>query len=148
MITCFDIASYFLDLANDDDYRDLISNMKLQKLVYYAQGFYLAKYNQPLFNSAIEAWSFGPVIPELYHEFKKYGSEPIPTLESMKINFSIYDDKTKEILDAVYMVFGQYSAWRLSQLTHEELPWINGSKRADKIIQQEDMRKYFITRLE
>lgn len=49
MLTCFDVAKYFLSLCNDEESGDLISNLKIQKLVYYAQGFSLAINNKPLF---------------------------------------------------------------------------------------------------
>lgn len=145
MLTCLDIAYYFLDLANDDDYSDLLSNMKLQKLVYYAQGFYIAKFDRPLFNSTIEAWNYGPVIPDLYQEFKKYGKKPIKL--NKKLDFSKYNNQVREILDSVYVAFGQYSAWRLSQMTHDEPPWLVGNKNPDKIISLDEMNKYFKTQL-
>ncbi|OQY42717.1 MAG: hypothetical protein B6240_13665 [Desulfobacteraceae bacterium 4572_87] len=55
----------------DEEAGDLISNLKLQKLVYYAQGFYLALYDEPLFNEPIEAWTHGPVIRELYRSYNE-----------------------------------------------------------------------------
>ena len=66
MLTCYDIAKYFLAQA-DEEIGDLISNLKLQKLVYYAQGFYLALHDEALFPEDIEAWTHGPVVPVLYH---------------------------------------------------------------------------------
>ena len=66
MISCQDVANYFLSLC-DEDAGDLISNLKLQKLVYYAQGFHLAISGEPLFDEKIMAWEHGPVIPQLYH---------------------------------------------------------------------------------
>ncbi len=70
MICVFDVAEYFLSLA-DEEAGDFLSNLKLQKLVYYAQGFHLALFNRPLFMAAIHAWQHGPVVPELYHAYKK-----------------------------------------------------------------------------
>lgn len=60
MLTCFDVADYFLTQSNetqsnDENSGDFLSNLKLQKLVYYAQGFSLALLNRPLFNEEIEA---------------------------------------------------------------------------------------------
>jgi uncharacterized phage-associated protein len=67
MLSCHDVAKYFLSLT-DEDAGDLISNLKLQKLVYYAQGFHLALYDELLFEETIEAWTHGPVIPEMKQE--------------------------------------------------------------------------------
>ena len=76
-ITAQDVADYFLFLV-DDPSGDNLSNLKLQKLVYYAQGFYLAIHDRPLFDDAICAWEHGPVVPSLYRRYKKYGSGGIP----------------------------------------------------------------------
>jgi uncharacterized phage-associated protein len=65
-----DVAEYFLTLV-DDEAGDSLSNLKLQKLVYYAQGFHLALTEKPLFDEAIEAWEHGPVVPGLYHKLKR-----------------------------------------------------------------------------
>src|SRR5690606_17024633 len=77
MSSCFAVANYFLSQSNADA-GDLISNLKLQKLVYYAQGFSLALLDEPLFEDEIEAWMHGPVVPALYREFKTHGSAGIP----------------------------------------------------------------------
>ena len=65
MATVFDVARYILS-RQDQNAGDTISNMKLQKLVYYAQGFALAITGKPLFQEDIEAWEHGPVAPALY----------------------------------------------------------------------------------
>ena len=62
MLSCYDVAQYFL-AKSDEDAGDLMSNLKLQKLVYYAQGFALALFDKPLFSERIEAWIHGPVYP-------------------------------------------------------------------------------------
>jgi uncharacterized phage-associated protein len=68
MLSCYDVAQYFLAKAGEDA-GDLISNLKLQKLVYYAQGFALVLLKKPLFPQCIEAWIHGPVVPALYHAY-------------------------------------------------------------------------------
>lgn len=139
MLTCHDVARYFLTLT-DEEAGDLISNLKLQKLVYYAQGFHLALFDSPLFEDPIEAWTHGPVVPELYHAYKEYGSDAIPVPSDVDI--SIYDDETQELLNEVYEVFGQFSAWKLRNMTHDEPPW----KNADGgVITPESMKEYFST---
>jgi len=87
MLACYDMAKYFLSLT-DENVGDLISNLKLQKLVYYAQGFHLAMHDKPLFDEETEAWTYGPAIPELCSEYKKYGSGHIPSPEDT--DFSVY----------------------------------------------------------
>ncbi|WP_353932474.1 type II toxin-antitoxin system antitoxin SocA domain-containing protein [Okeanomitos corallinicola TIOX110] len=142
MLNCHDVAKYFLSRA-DEDAGDLISNLKLQKLLYYAQGFHLALYNEPLFPELVEAWIHGPVVPEVYHEYKNFGSNAIPIPED--IDFSIYDEKTVDLLDEVYSVYGQFSAWKLRNMTHNEEPWKDTD--VSGVITHECLKKYFKTQL-
>ena len=144
MLTCSDIAKYFLANVNED-YGDNISNLKLQKLVYYAQGFHLALYDKLLFSEPIEAWTHGPVVPALYRKYKDFGAGAIPIPQDM--DFSIYDERTKELLDDIFNVFGQFSAWKLRNMTHTEPPWKDASNCSDNLISHESMKEYFKTRL-
>ncbi len=73
----FDIAGYFLWKAQNGC-QELLSNMKLQKLVYYAQGLHLALYDTPLFNKKIEAWTYVPVVAELQHAYEQHETRGIP----------------------------------------------------------------------
>ena len=141
MISVFDVAKYFLTL-NDEEIGELISNLKLQKLVYYAQGFHLAIMDEPLFADSIEAWAHGPVIPSLYHEYKVHNLQAIPSPTSFDAD--IIPQETRELLDEVYNVFGQFSAWKLRNMTHEEPPWREASKMAG-IISLDSMKTYFKT---
>jgi uncharacterized phage-associated protein len=81
MLTVFDIADYFISKNhlnyNDEVKYDYITNMKLQKLVYYAQGVYTGIVETPLFKETIEAWTYGPISPDLYHKFKIFENKPI-----------------------------------------------------------------------
>ena len=142
MLTCFDVAKYFLSLNNEAE-GDLISNLKLQKLVYYAQGFHLALHDKPLFEEDIYAWTHGPVVPELYHEYKEYGSGHVPCPE--EFDFSILED-AREFLDEIYDTFGQFSAWKLRNMTHEEPPWREASDRRE-VITHESLKEYFKTQI-
>jgi uncharacterized phage-associated protein len=143
MLTCFNIAKYFL-VKTDEDCGDLISNLKLQKLVYYAQGFHLALFDKPLFEEKIEAWAHGPVIPALYREYKQFGSKAIPIPDDLDL--SIYDQQTKDLLDEVYAVFGQFSAWKLRNMTHKEPTWKDAADYNGEISHQA-MKNYFITQI-
>ena len=84
MITCPDVAKYFLSNV-DEEAGDMVSNLKLQKLVYYAQRFHLAIFGKPLFNEEIEAWAHGGlVVPDLYHRYKEHSASGIPCPEGIK----------------------------------------------------------------
>jgi uncharacterized phage-associated protein len=69
------IAKWFIAWAEAEG--EELSNLKLQKLLYYAQGHHLAERHQPLFTEQIQAWSHGPVVPQVYHEYKSCGSSSI-----------------------------------------------------------------------
>lgn len=142
MLTCFDVADYFLS-KSDEEIGDLISNLKLQKLVYYAQGFSLAINDIPLFEEEIEAWFHGPVVPALYHKYKENGGNGI--MPPAVVDFDKYTEDEKELLDEVYDVYGQFSAWKLRNMTHDEAPWKNTPPNC--VISQESMKEFFKGRI-
>jgi uncharacterized phage-associated protein len=106
-----------------------VTQMKLQKLVYFAQGAHLAKYNKALINETFQAWRYGPVIPEIYQDFKLYGSRPI-TDTSEFIPSSTYSPPFRldaDALDSINYTWGvlkDFSAMSLSHWTHQPNgPW-------------------------
>lgn len=117
-----DVAEYFLAKI-DIEAGDCISNLKLQKLVYYAQGFVLAITEKKLFNEQILAWQHGPVVKELYDRYKENGANCIHPTESANESALTNNRDLKDILDDVYDTYGQFSAWKLRNMTHEEQPW-------------------------
>lgn len=143
MLNCHQIADYFL-FKLDEECGDTISNLKLQKLVYYAQGYHLAIFDKPLFEETIEAWMHGPVVPDLYQKFKHNGSGAIPAINN--IDFTVFDEDTQSLLDEVYSIYNQYSAWALRNMTHEEAPW-KEQEVIPGIITHDSMAKYFKTKL-
>lgn len=142
MMSASKVARYFL-AKSDEDVGDGISNLKLQKLVYYAQAYHLALYGEPLFRDRIEAWEHGPVVPELYHAYKEYGAGNIPAPHDF--DAAEYHDETADLLDEVYDVFGQYSAWKLRNMTHEERPWIEAYEggEGNRVISHNSMREFY-----
>lgn len=137
-----DIAKIILRLF-EPEYGDIISNLKLQKLLYYVQGFHLAVFGKPLFREDIEAWTYGPVVKEVYHEYKKYGNGAIPQPEN-DFEHNLTEEQTGLIIE-VFDVYGGLSALKLMNMTHEELPWKSTS--LNRVISHELMRSYFLTRL-
>jgi uncharacterized phage-associated protein len=139
-LPAMDVANYFLSKA-DEDAGDLISNLKLQKLLYYAQGFCLALYGEPLFTESIRAWKHGPVVLEVYHHFKKYGDVGLPRPKETRV----LSKRVRTLLDEVYKVYGQFSAWKLRNLTHREPPWADTAQ--SRIISHASLKAYFKTQL-
>ena len=139
MLSVFDVADHFL-VKQDDESGESITNMKLQKLCYYAQGFHLAIYDEPLFSDDIEAWQYGPVVRSLWDKYKSKGRNPLPVPKNHAP--CVPDDEISEFLDEVYDVYGQYSAWKLRDMTHSEPTWQETTKGTG-VISQKSMRDYF-----
>lgn len=145
MATVFDVAEFFLS-KSDDDSEQFMSNLKLQKLVYYAQGFSLALLGRRLFSEPIEAWQHGPVVPELYRKYRDCGSSAIPAAE---YNRQAFRRDELSLLEEVYEVYGQYSAWKLRELTHSEDPWVDNYAEGSysREIPLQEIEEYFAEHL-
>lgn len=136
------VAQWFLAENNrrmhegDSDY---ITHLKLQKLLYYAQGCYVAETGNALFGDTIEAWTHGPVVPSVYKDYKAHGSDPIKC--EGDLSFPEIDSETQGMLQEVFDVFGQYSAWKLREMTHEEDPWKNTQQ--NDVIPLPEICRYF-----
>lgn len=132
-------------VAVSAEHGDLVTNLKLQKLLYYTDAWYMVNHQKSLFAEDFQAWIHGPVIPSVYHHFKKYMSGPIdPVKGSVRIDPAV----SNHILD-ILETFGGYSALQLEIMTHQEDPWriARGGLPADQssanIISKESICKYY-----
>lgn len=157
MYNSLDIARYIINHLNEEN--SSVSNLKLQKLLYFVQGFFLAIKDEPCFNDRIEAWDFGPVVPNAYHEFKEFGSNGIPMIktyfkfnsdnfwdsETVEFDDKVINDNDKELINAVLDLYKNYSATALVRLTHNQDPWSNTYDQGCKnlIISNESIKEYF-----
>lgn len=137
------IAKWFVDWANSDDAE--LSNLKLQKLLYYAQGYHLAMRGSPLFSDEIQAWSHGPVVPAVYHYFKEFGSGPISLLDDDPFEWDHVDPATSQFLAKVWNTYGGVAAWKLRNMTHAEAPWAEHFSQGERhvVIPQDEIAAYF-----
>jgi uncharacterized phage-associated protein len=128
-----------------------VTQMKLQKLVYFAQGVHLAKYHRNLINENFQAWMYGPVIPEIYEDFKFYGSRPITDTAEFTPS-STYTPPFRldaEALDTINYTWGvlkDYSAMSLSKWTHRpDGPWskVYDPEVKSTPISNNDIKQYF-----
>lgn len=123
MRTALDVAKWFIAWAEVEDAE--VSNLKLQKLLYYAQGHFQGQNGVSLFEGTIQAWKHGPVVPEVYHEMKSYGQAPIEPDDFIGEDgfpWEDYRDVERFLID-VWDRYAIYSAWALRNKTHEESPW-------------------------
>ncbi|EGR0088948.1 TPA: SocA family protein [Vibrio vulnificus] len=127
------IANAFYDLAKAEG--QFICPMKMQKLVYIAHGWSLGLLDKPLIQEQVQAWKYGPVINELYHEFKIYGSGNITrkatsymvdpnNFEVVESTPEVNDSQTQQLLKIVWDTYKKFSGGQLSNMTHESgTPW-------------------------
>lgn len=132
-ITPSDVAKYFLYRSMQDG--ELVSPLKMQKLVYYAYSWNLVKNGEKLFQEPIEAWPNGPVVPSLYRQLKKYGSAPIgedflgtSTQEEVDALMGKFKGNVGTTIDMVYQEYMTKTAFELVMSTHSEKPWIEARK--------------------
>lgn len=143
MTNVFDVANFFIQIANQSE-DDQMTNLKLNKLLYYAQGTFLSRTGKPLFNSEVEAWDFGPVIPEIYRKYKVCGKNPIPLDDELEKN-SFTEEELDTLLD-VMREFGQYTGSALVTMTHKpDTPWSKAIAAGKKVISEKDISEYFLS---
>lgn len=115
------IAEYIIAIGKE------ITPLALQKILYYAQGFYQAFFGKFLFEEDCQAWVHGSVYVDIYEKYKDFKSANI----FIDIDYDIEDiivDEKKEILDAIIKYFGYYNGKALEKMTHYETPWINARR--------------------
>lgn len=148
------VANYFLDLAQRDS--KPLNPMKIQKLIYLAHGWNLATSDKALIKEHFKAWRYGPVVPTLYNEFKKYGASAItePAGGTYEPDISDYADESSAVdaagsMAAIWRTYADFSGIKLSALTHEEgSPWhrviTEPPDVPNKTIPNEYIREYFV----
>ena len=151
-----DVCRLVIDYSNEMNYG--ISNLKLQKILYLIQAYFLSKSSHGCFDERIEAWDFGPVVPKAYREYKQYGGGNIPSTHypvkpehRIRRLFSVGKDKTysiseddqeriKQVIDA----FSDYTAADLVRLTHNQRPWKSAyALGRNSEIKVNDIAEYF-----
>lgn len=144
-----DIAEYFIYLSSKDPIDEDenknpifegITNLKLQKILYFAQAYFMVKTSQPLFEEKIEAWKYGPVVREVYAKYKENGSSPIFNKEN-NFKLSIEDQR---LMEAVWEIFGKHSASKLVDIVHHQAPWVDSyQRRANNEIKALTLKEYY-----
>ena len=136
-----DIADYFISLYKYDEEHP--TNLKLNKLDYFAQGYALARFGEPLFEETIEAWDYGPVVPSIYYAFNKYEKLGIDKIEEELPKF---DEAVEELLLDVARKYGIFTGSRLTSMTHEPgTPWADSYIKTamHTEIPTDSIKKYF-----
>jgi len=146
IVNVFDVANFFLSKI-DIEAGSSITPLKLQKLIYYVQGWHMAFFGKPLFDTELQAWIHGPVSPEIYHKYQDYKYNEIE-----KNNFdysSIFDVEQIQLLNKIYDVYGAFDATLLRDMTHKDKPWKKARKgytpdqQSNEIILKDSIKNYF-----
>lgn len=131
MYNCFDIAKEFLLFAEKEN--KSIDTMKLLKLTYIAHGWYLGFYGKPLFSNEVQAWKYGPVIPDLYYVIKRYGTGAVNIdIVSLYAEHTV-NKQDSDFLRDIWNTYKDKSGVELSARTHREnTPWYQVHKMDTK----------------
>ena len=116
------VANYFL-LRTNVPAGDVMTHLKLQKLCYFAQVFNLVNRDCKLFEDTFQAWSHGPVAPALWKRFKKFTWQGIGGDGVGSLSIKSLTDADEQILDAVWVKLGRWTARELEYWTHQHDPW-------------------------
>jgi uncharacterized phage-associated protein len=143
MYNCFDISKEFLNLAKKEGAS--IAPMKLLKLVYIAHGYHLGFQKGPLIENTVQAWKYGPVIADLYHATKKFGSFPVDCDYIDLLSSNELAEEDKHFLSLVWNAYKQLSGLQLSSLTHQDgTPWaVTYDGEYHKTISNEVIENYY-----
>jgi len=142
-ISIEDLASFFIYFGQA--HGEPVTNLKLQKLCYYAEAYYWAIYEKPLTGEPFEAWTHGPVSRTLWDLYRDYRWEPI-LKESQLPEFP---KNIQEYLEEIARVFFRFSAYQLERMTHNDKPWQKArgdlpiESKCENTIQTTDMMEYY-----
>ena len=139
MYNVLDICTYVVHYSNKKNYG--VSNLRLQKILYFIQAYFLRIKKEPCFREPIEAWDFGPGVPKAYHRYKYFGSSEIPDFEEP---FNDFDDPTDEkIIRGVVDLLSKYTTTQLVSMTHRQSPWAGTYKPgANNEITIKDLQRF------
>lgn len=140
------VATALINLSHDK--HRPVSNLKLQKLLYYAQAWYLVFHRDPLFDEEIQAWVHGPVVPTVFRRYKDFKWSPISPQPPSDVSHNVM-----EHLNEVWRVYGKASGYELEKLTHAENPWrdaragLPSDASSHRVISKGSMRRFYQSRL-
>lgn len=141
MLKASDVASYFIQKSSEMSENDL-TNLKLQKILFYSQAENLKETGYPLFSENIEAWKYGPVVPQIYDWLKGCGAYPITAFD-VETDASAVDEKMCGLLNRIWNTYSKFSAGYLVDRTHEKgSPWqLNFSEERHNQIPNDQIKK-------
>lgn len=138
-----EVADYLVQLAARDGVE--LDQLKLQKILYFIQGWSLSSYGKPAFTGEIEAWRHGPVVRSVYDKFRKYGRQPITPDDPPEINLP---ESVRAYYESVWNLYKNYTGPQLADMTHKHDAWKQhvsflGGFWGNSLIPAADLRQQF-----
>ena len=139
-----DIANWFISQF-DKESGDVITHLKVQKLLYFAEAWCQVLLDRELFSENMEAWAHGPVVREVFNQFNGSGWEPL----NVTGEIVEFDDEVCDVLLQVLDAYGDVSARTLEHLTHQDLPWkeargaLSPEAKCSTAISKQSIKSYF-----
>jgi uncharacterized phage-associated protein len=145
------LANYILESIGK------MSHLKLQKLLYFIEGYHLAYFSTNLIDDDFEAWVHGPVSRKIYNELKDksviysditYIAEQDAPTPSIMLSRLLTSDQV-DLINEVLGLYGNETGFTLESITHQQTPWIkarecyNPADKCEEKIQKEEMQSYF-----
>lgn len=142
MYSALDVAKYIIDYEASQG--RTVSNLRLQKLLYFVQIAFLATKDSQCFNDDLEAWDYGPVVPEVYRKYKIFGSTMIPTAVSNRDQINtVIGNNDQQIINSMLDLLQKCTTRELVEISHAQDPWKNiYVPGANNVITKEAMREY------
>ena len=117
MFSAHDVAIYIINWCLDHSIQ--ITNLKLQKLLYFVQGEYSNVKGTRLISDDFYAWQLGPVVPTVYAEYSIFSSSALPAQKQTPP----FDEEETYVIDAILQKYAHYTTWNLVELSHQQDPW-------------------------
>lgn len=135
MLDVISLSKYVIKLFGDS--HSSITNLKLQKVLYYIQGYFMKKYGSEAFAEDIYCWQYGPVVPLAYYEFNHNGARPLVS----NITHANISWQQEQLIKEIVLKCKDIPSSRLVNMTHQEAPWRNA--QIGEVISKESIKRYF-----
>lgn len=142
MVSLSTLCSYILE--HEQAYERHVTNLRLQKLLYFIQASFIQETGEPCFGEEIQAWTYGPVVPDAYRFFRKYGSCILPPDFFSKQSVEPLSKEDSKLISQILEMCSEYTVGELIDVSHTQPPWQNAYEKGDtSLISVSSMREYF-----
>lgn len=130
------LSGYVIQQFNNQ--KKIVTNLKLQKVMYYIQGYFFKNFGYAAFEDEIRRWHYGPVVPIVYYEYNSNGAAPLKCQDNVDID--LYN-KERNLIQTIVKKCAGINTATLVEMTHHEEPW--EQTEAGALISTEIIKNYF-----